>query len=107
MLAMLPVISSDMCTDDMSSEMSSETLERILSVTLSEPMLEPKATSVESATLSKLVVQKVPDQPSQPAMTSSESDCKKLKLDQTEQTGNALSFSSEQDIDNFLDQIHQ
>ena len=105
------VISSDMCTADMSSEMSSETLERILNVTLSEPMLESKAASVESTTLSELAIQKHSDQPCQPAVTTSGnsggSDYKKPKLNQTEQTSSVLSFSSEQDIDNFLDQIHQ
>ncbi len=103
-----------MCTDDISSEMSSETLERILSVTLSEPMLESKASTKNDFTSPKSSFVDLKLAGSEEVITPSNSHLegpnhKKTKLDQSilGQTDEAQNFPSEQDIDNFLDQIHQ
>lgn len=100
------VYSSDTCLDDLSSEMSSETLERILNVTLAEPMLETVLPQTNTEPLSE------PTQPSLPscslATTSTVSPMKNASKRQRleDETCQEL-YPSEQDIDSFLDQIHQ
>ncbi len=105
---------SDVCTDDISSEMSSETLERILSVTLSEPMLEgvfsadPTSQPAQMSAASVFTANTSIASSSNfsAASTSSTSTEPSLKRPKPNQSHVEL-FPSEHDIDNFLDQIHQ
>lgn len=102
--------------------MSSETLERILSVTLSEPMLEgvfPVAPSSQSAhsppsaipaqcTTSCAITSGITTTTATPSASdysttlSVEPHLKRPKPDQSQEE----LFPTERDIDNFLDQIH-
>lgn len=77
--------------------MSSDTLERILNVTLSEPSLEGVLPSLSTQ---HLVTH---DAPHKSTANSEQPDQKRHKLDNETHS----EFPTEQDIDNFLDQIHQ
>lgn len=95
----MTIAHSDVGPDDsVSSGMSSETLERILNATLSESRLEPNVLGTSTVSSSAAG-------PHNCAVNSSHSftpDHKKAKLEVDMQN-----FPSEQDIDSFLDQIHQ
>lgn len=106
--------SSEVCPDEVSAEMSSETLERILNVTLSEPMLDGVLPLPSSTCQSTQINTSGPSSlsPYSPATNdcstgpTSDSSAKRPKLDNSSTTQTEL-FTSEQDIDSFLDQIHQ
>ena len=99
-----------MCGEEISSDISSETLEHILNVTLSEPTLGVLPVSSTSRPVEVTVLDKcriTTDPMDNPSPNTScdpigPSSLKRPRLDESNS-----GFPSDQDIDKFLDQIHQ
>lgn len=111
-LQFITLCSSDVYADEVSSDISSQTLERILNVTLSEPLLE--GVFPITPTSQPLKSNSPPENDyfvHTSATTTVSNDLsgpshKMPKLDHAT-TSHAEPFPSEQEIDSFLDQIHQ
>lgn len=110
---------SDTFADEVSSDMSSETIERILNATMSESLLEgvfPSASSVSLVHASGPTVTQPAHFLCSSATTSTTATSSQLHFNtdlnsptikRPKLDSSSGQFPSEQDIDSFLDQIHQ